>query len=164
MDGTGKVVREGKVELAHARAGDALRSSVPFVVSCLHLAEADVGALKGPSDFDPQATWNACSLGHIVGARKQRWCDRQPQCLRGLEVDREFECCRLDENGRATNVDVLSSSASRLHRSSDALSHLRQKTSFNARELRRRLDITRPVTTMLIFRPRPLRSGARATA
>ena len=37
----------------------------------------------------------SCSFDNLVGAGEDRWRDREPERLGGLEIDHQLECSRL---------------------------------------------------------------------
>jgi hypothetical protein len=42
-------------------------------------------------------SWRAALFNHLVGAQEERFRDRQPKCLRGLEIDNQLELGRLHD-------------------------------------------------------------------
>jgi hypothetical protein len=62
---------------------------------CLHLAEADVPALKRCSGFDPNRNYRDLLFDHLVGAQHEPGWNVKTDRLRGLKIDNQLEPGRL---------------------------------------------------------------------
>ena len=68
---------------------------------CAKRADAATGVCKSQ-------TYGGGGIDDLVGAEVERWWEREPQRLRGLDVDREFERGRLQhrELGRFGALEI----------------------------------------------------------